>query len=215
MRKIKNILFDIDGTMTDSAPGIIQAYETVAKKLKVKPPSRERLRDFIGCPLRSSLASYVPTGKVEEAVRHYFHCYDHMRIGLTQNRVYNGIAEALAKLRSSQKQLYVVTAKIQDFTLPILNLFELEAFFKAVYAPASCEATEIGDQIRRAMEAEDMDPSETVMVGDRRFDLLGARANNIRFVGVSWGYGTRLELEEAGAEYIVDTPEELVELLAS
>lgn len=213
MQSIKNVLFDIDGTMTDSAPGIIQAYQTVATNLKIQAPPVEIIRDFIGRPLRSSLATYVPDGKVEEAVQHYFHCYDHMRVGLMQNGVYAGIKEALDQLKHSGKQLFVVTAKLLDFTLPILNLYELESFFKAVYAPESRAATEIGDQIRVAMETEKLDPAKTVMVGDRCYDKYGARENNIPFIGVSWGYGSRKELLEAGADHIVDTPTELAKLL--
>ncbi|MDD3183010.1 MAG: HAD hydrolase-like protein [Alphaproteobacteria bacterium] len=215
MKKIKHVLFDIDGTMTDSAPGIIRAYTVVAQKLKVMPPPVDVLRDFIGCPLRSSLESYIPKGKIEEAVRYYYYCYDYMRIGLTQNGVYDGVLAALGQVQESGKQLYVVTAKLSDFTLPILNLFELERYFKAVYAPHTCEATEIGDQIKLAIETEGLNPDATIMVGDRCYDMRGAQANNIDFIGVSWGYGSRQELQDAGVKYIVDTPAELVKLLAS
>ncbi|MGE4351722.1 MAG: HAD hydrolase-like protein [Bdellovibrionales bacterium] len=214
MKKVKNVLFDIDGTLTDSAPGIIQAYTVVAKKMKVSAPSIDSLRDFIGSPLRGSLATFVPKGKVEEAVKHYYHCYDYMRIGLTQNRVQDGVIDALTKIKFSGKRLYIVTAKLKDFTLPILNLFELETFFQNVYAPEVGEPSDMCDQIRNALVCEKLDLSETVMVGDRRFDFDGANNNHIGFIGVSWGYGPRRELELCGAKYIVDTPEELADLLA-
>lgn len=214
MNEIKHVLFDIDGTLTDSQSGIIRAYVTVAQKLKVAPPPIDELKGFIGCPLRTSLASFVPRDKIEDAVKHYYRCYDHMRIGLIQNRVYDGVREALAQIQLSGKQLYVVTAKLQDFTLPVLNLFELESFFKSVYAPNACEATDIGGQIKVALAAENLDPARTVMIGDRCYDKLGAQANNVGFIGVSWGYGSRQELKSCGAEHIVDTPDALAKLLS-
>lgn len=213
MNSIRHVLCDIDGTLTDSAPGIIRAYTVVAEKLKVPAPPPEKLRDFIGTSLRGNFATYVPHDKIELAVKHYHHCYDHMRIGLIENSIHDGTLDMLEAILSSGKKLYIVTAKLKDFTLPILNLFGLEPYFKSVYAPEYAEPVEMVDMIARAMKAEGLDPKETIMVGDRHKDLEGANANGIGFVGVSWGYGGRKELEKAGAKYIVDTQSELVSLL--
>jgi len=214
MKTVHNILFDLDGTLTDSAEGIIHAYAYSAKKLGITCPPRSEVMRFVGDPLRDNLASFVPADRVEEAVEYYLHCYDQMRFGLTENRVYDGVIQMLTALHDADKTLYVVTAKLEELALPILSRYGLEPFFKNVYAAArnGTDARK-SNLITQALASAELDPSSTVMIGDRSSDIVGAHQNGIWSIGVTWGYGSVAELSEAKPDALAGTPEELVGLL--
>lgn len=133
MQNVRSILFDLDGTLTDSAEGIIKAYSYAFRKVKVKAPDKKTIKLFIGSPLRKNIRDYVPPEKVEECVDHYFNFYDAHRVGFTDNRVYDGIHETLDALSRMNMNMYVVTAKLADLALPIVHMFGLDAYFKNVY----------------------------------------------------------------------------------
>lgn len=207
MHSIQSVLFDIDGTLTDSASGILKCYKCALNKVRVKIPSDESLKDFIDLPLRTNLASCMPADRIEDGVAYYMHCYDMMRVGLTENRVYDGIPELVRALYETQKSLFAVTSKLSDLTLPILNLFGLDTFFRNVYgSPSDGAGVEKGVLVVRALQTETLDPAKTIMIGDRFYDIQAAQQNAIRSVGVTWGYGGEEELRDAGADYIVTNP---------
>jgi phosphoglycolate phosphatase len=214
----KICLFDLDGTLTDPALGISKSYQKALAAFGIAE-ELPNLTRFIGPPLRGVFSEVygLSAEETERAVaefRKYF-----ATTGLYENEVYPGIIEMLQRLREVDITMAVATSKVTEYTQRILEHFKLAEYFAFVSGDEmDGSQTKNGKQeiIRLAWEA--LDPARkitTVMIGDREHDILGAKANNLASIGVTWGYGSRAELEAAGADWIVDTPGELVELLLS
>ncbi len=205
------ILFDLDGTLTDSSPGIINSVVYALKKMGVEPPARESLFSFIGPPLKQSFRRRYGFDEMQcdAAVRYYREYF--AAGGLFENAVYPGIPEALRRLRDAGKKLCVATSKPELFSLQIVEHFGLSAYFEAVCGAAMDETrTEKAQVIRYALDRLGISPADCLMVGDREHDVLGAReAGNIPCLGALWGYGSREELTAAGAAALAETPEEM------
>lgn len=211
----KTILFDLDGTLTDSAPGITNsvAYALAHFGIHEKP---ENLLKFIGPPLNESLSEFYgfsPEQTVEAITvfRKYF-----VEKGWCENAPYPGIADLLRDLQAAGKQLMVATSKPEVQAVRILKHFGLAQYFDQICgAPLGNEdGAKKSAVIRRALEcAEDL--SRTVMVGDRRHDVAGAKETGLPCIGVLYGYGGREELEKAGAAFIAEDMAALKKLLLS
>jgi len=207
---IKYILFDLDGTLTDPKPGITRCIQYSLGKLDKPVPPVEELLWCIGPPLLDSFKKLLApeTGMAEKALSLYRVRFN--REGKFENNVYPGIPELLQELTNSGFILYTATSKPYIFAREILTHFNLSRFFKNVYG-SELDGTRNSkcDLIAHLLEFENIPPHQTVMVGDRCYDVAGAKHCNILTLGVTYGYGSRAELEAAGAEAISDSPKNI------
>lgn len=208
----KTILFDLDGTLTDSGEGIINCAILALEHFGLPIPSRETLRVFVGPPLHESFIRFgVPAEKAEEAVEVYRSRY--IPIGKFENTPYPGIRQLLERLKAEGHKLYVATSKPEQMSTDILEHFDLAKYFDRICG-ASLDTSRTDKAAVIAYLQELTEKSEnTIMVGDTKFDVIGAKKHGIPTIGVSWGYGTVEELQEAGAVTIAHSMEELYRYL--
>lgn len=210
------LLFDLDGTLTDSAEGILKSVREVLVHYGIAVPDEEKLREFIGPPLRMTFAKYgVPAEEIENALKRYRSRY--FSVGKFENRPYDGIAELLDRLRAAGFRIYVATSKPEDLAVEILRHFGLAERFDLICgALIGAGRDSKAKVIEHLFEEIGVDPREgkAVMIGDTAFDVLGAKAVGLEAIAVTWGYGSETEMAAAGAAHTVSTPEELYALLA-
>ena len=210
----KTILFDLDGTLTDSGEGIINCAILALEHFGLPIPSREEMRVFVGPPLHESFVRHgVPADRADEAVAVYRSRY--IPVGKYENTPYSGIRELLETLKSHGHRLFVATSKPEGMSVDILQHFDLAKYFNGICGASmdtsrSTKEAVIGYLLEQNGSAENM-----VMVGDTVFDITGAAAHGIPAIGVSWGYGNVTDMEKAGAIAIAHSPEELLSLLES
>ena len=213
--KYNTILFDLDGTLTDPAVGITGGVAYALDYFGDKYESRKQLEEFIGPPLREHFMEFcsVDREKGEEYVTKYREYYAEK--GIFENKVYDGIEDLLDCLKKAGKKIVLATSKPEKFALIILEHFGLKKYFDFVAgALMSNTRTKKDEVIAFALEnIGPIDISSTIMVGDRHHDVEGAEKFGIKTIGVTFGYGSHMELEDAGAVKIVDTVEELKEEL--
>jgi phosphoglycolate phosphatase len=209
-------LFDLDGTLIDSEHGIVACVKHALAKLDVPAPSQEELRDWIGPPLRHSFAPLLDHDPLRiDAAVEYYHERFHTD-GWREHSIYPGIEMLIQRLLASGHQLAVVTSKPQRHAAPIIAHLPFGDAFLRLYGPSPNSAhSEKASMIAAALADFGARPEQTVMIGDRRFDIEGAVANDVRGIGVLWGFGSRAELEQAGASAIAATPDELAALLTA
>ena len=209
------VLFDLDGTLIDSEIGITGSMVHALRALDVEPPSRETLRSWIGPPLQASFPQVLgeDPARVDLAVQHYRQRFD--ATGWSEHSVYPGIADVVSMLAERGDRLAVVTSKIADLARRIVAHLPFGHHFEAVYAPGpgvrTCEKAALIAQALRELGGS---PDRSSMIGDRRFDIHGARANGVRAVGVLWGFGDSAGLQAAGADHLVAEPAQIAESLA-
>jgi phosphoglycolate phosphatase len=208
------ILLDLDGTLIDSQPGILSSCRAALRALGHVPGPMNDLSAVIGPPvddvMRFLLAPYGDD-RIGEAVAVYR--ADYGERGLFESVAYPGIIEALKELKQAGTQLYLATSKRTIFARRILDYLNLTSFFDGVYGSEPGGALDHKPElISHILSQHALTQSSCVMVGDRRYDISGAHANRMRALGVLWGYGTRDELEAAGADRLVARPELLAEM---
>lgn len=208
----KTILFDLDGTLTDSGEGIINCAILALEHFGLPIPDREALRVFVGPPLHETFIKFgVPADKADEAVAVYRSRY--VPIGMFENTPYPGIRELLDALKKQGHKLYVATSKPEWMAQEILKKFQLDSYFDLICgATMDTSRTEKSQVIAYLLE-QTGDVSHAIMVGDTKYDVIGASAHSIPTIGVSWGYGTVEDMQSAGAAAIAYTTQELLELL--
>ncbi len=207
------MLLDLDGTLTDPYDGITRSVSHALDRMDLPPLDERQLRAFIGPPLQDQFAALGLDGRqVATAVALYRERFTDR--GLYENRVYEGVPEALAALRAAHLRLAVATSKPTLFAKRIATHFGLSEHLDLV-AGATMDGArrKKADIISFALTALCIDPDDAVMVGDRAQDVFGARAHGMRSIGVAWGYAEPGELESAGADAVVTTPADLVEAL--
>lgn len=208
----KAILFDLDGTLTDSGEGIMNCAELALRHFDLPIPDRQKMREFVGPPLDATFIRFgVPADKTDEAIRVYRSRYT--TIGLFENFPYPGIEDALIALRSQGHRLFVATSKPESMSVQILEKFGLAKYFEKI-----CGATFDGSRSSKSdviayLLDQVNDITNTIMVGDTTYDVIGAAKHKIDTIGVSWGYGKVEDMEKVGAKAIAHTMEELVSLL--
>lgn len=211
----KYVLFDLDGTITDSAIGITNSVAYALKRWNIEVEDKSTLNCFVGPPLAQSFEKYFGFSKEQalEAVDEYRVYYRDR--GIFENLVYPGIPELLAELRARGKKLILATSKPEHFAKQILDHFDLAKFFDlAAGATMDSSRTKKELVIKYALsELGVSDPSECIMVGDRDQDVVGARKNNIDCIGVLYGYGDLAELETANAAYIAETVQDIMKYI--
>ena len=212
-----HIFFDLDGTLTDPAQGITNSFVHALKYYGLQIPSYEELCKLIGPPLPYSFETTFgfDHDKAMEAVGKYREYFADR--GLFENKVYPGIPELLQKLRAQGKHLLVATSKPQEYSIRILEHFNLAQYFDFICGSLMDESrSKKSEVIAYALECcglgEDA-KDKVLMVGDRFHDIEGAKANHVKSCGVLFGYGSRQELEDAGADYIARDIQELLKIL--
>lgn len=208
------ILFDLDGTLTDSYDGIINGVLYALGKLGENTPELSELKRFIGPPLYKSFSDlFCGDGqKAMRAVAAYREYYSER--GWQENRVYDGVELMLSTLKSARKKLYVATSKPEITSVKILEHFGLDRYFDyiagATLDKSRAEKTQV---MEYAITICGIAKNSAVMVGDRRYDIEGAKAVGIKSIGVLYGYGDRDELETSGADFIAQTPDDVINLI--
>jgi phosphoglycolate phosphatase len=207
------VLFDLDGTLTDSKPGILNCLETTLLSHNVRWEGP--LDHFIGPPVETWTKELLPHGDAEAQAalsRDYRTCYDQK--GWAENSVYEGIPELLRTLTSQGFRLYVCTSKQEHFARRILEKFELAEYFTAIHGDRA-EFTNHSkvELMAHLLQQESLDPADTWMIGDRKFDLEAAHSNGVRVIAVSYGYGSVDELVAGNPIAVCATPAEVLKVL--
>lgn len=208
------VFFDLDGTLTDPGEGITNSVMFALKRFGIEVTDRRKLYPFIGPPLTDSFMEYYGFSHEQAmlAIKYYREYYE--PTGIFENKLYGGISDMLKALKAAGKTLVLATSKPENMAIRVLKKYEIFEPFDFVCGASMDETrTEKADVIRYALSVSGVSPKNAVMVGDRKYDILGAHANGMQAVGVLFGYGTKDELEAAGAEHTVADVEELKEYL--
>jgi phosphoglycolate phosphatase len=211
--QIPSLIFDLDGTLTDSKPGILGCLRKVldARRISYSGP----LDHFVGPPVEDWAVELLPNGSDEERAalaREYRASYT--REGWNNNSVYEGVAGMLTRLEQAGFPLYVCTSKLEHTAVRILETFGLAQFFTAIYGDrAEYESHSKVDLLGLLLDDLELDKAATWMVGDRIHDIEAAHANGIRCLAAAWGYGTRDEWNLADA--VAATPAEALDCFQS
>lgn len=207
---MKQILFDLDGTLTDSGEGIMHCTELTLAHYGLPIPPRSEMRSMVGPPLRDSFLRFgIAYEELDNAVAYYRKHY--LAVGQYENEPYSGIRQLLEKLTAEGNRLYLATSKPETMAADILQYFHLKQYFSII-----CGAFPGGRSTKEEVIAHLLTQLDTrenlVMVGDTIYDVKGATFHNIPCIAVAWGYGVVADMEAAGA-IIAKTAEELYELL--
>ena len=206
------ILFDLDGTLTDSGEGIINCASLALEHFGIAVPDRETMRVFVGPPLDKTFREFgVPADRTDEAIRVYRSRY--IPIGRFENTPYPGIRELLETLRDRGHRLFIATSKPEGMSVEILEHFGLAHFFTDICGATMDGSRSTKEDVIAYLFGKNKGEGKILMVGDTVYDILGAKAHGIPAIGVAWGYGNVRDMTEAGAIAIAGSTEELLELL--
>ncbi|MCI9123029.1 MAG: HAD family hydrolase [Eubacterium sp.] len=211
----QTIIFDLDGTISDSGLGIMNTAVHTLEKFGITVSDRSELRKFIGPPLQYSFSQFYGLSEEDtaKAVAYYRAYYSEK--GLYENTLYDGMADLLRKLHEEGYRLIVATSKLEPFAVRILQHFGVAQYFTFI-AGSNADTTRSSKEevLAYALEKGNVtDRTSAVMVGDREYDIIGAKAAGLDSVGVLYGYGSRKELEAAGATYIAPEVPDLLRIL--
>ena len=208
---LEAIYFDLDGTLTDPKPGITRSIQYALQKLDHPAiPTEDELTWCIGPPLRASFAKILGAeDHADLAVTLYRERFSD--IGLYENAVYDGISDILTTLSQSGRRMFVATSKPHVFATRIVEHFGLRHHFEHVFG-SELDGTRVdkSDLLAYALKIADVDPSKTLMIGDRSHDMVGAGNNGMKGIGVLYGYGSEAELIGAGALHVCATPQAIL-----
>ncbi|MDR0952546.1 MAG: HAD hydrolase-like protein [Oscillospiraceae bacterium] len=205
------ILFDFDGTLCDTAAGVMGAYRIVLGRLGIPIPTEETLKSFVGPPLFETFTKVfeLDTREAIEAVNIFREVY--AEGGARQYEIFNGVPEMLAALREAGARLAVATSKMEEVARRMCCERGIEKYFELIAGSLPDNSRSGKEQIISfALERLGLpDAAEALMVGDRFYDVVGAKKRGMRSMGVLYGYGSRGELAGAGADYLAESPEEV------
>lgn len=210
--KYQILIFDLDGTLTDSKDGIFSGFEYSLAKLGIPMDPKIDFNDFIGPPLSHSFKKHFHLqGKENDrAVKIYREYYE--RKGMFQNRLYDGVLETLTRLKNSNHILILATMKLLQYTETIMAHFAINDFFQKVYAPGPGQLVEDKINLLRELKTE-IKGSSYLMIGDRNIDIQSAKANAITACAVTYGYGSMAELTAEDPDFMIDDVRELLKIV--
>ena len=207
------ILFDLDGTLTDSMEGVIRSAQYMQEKMGLEVWDFDDLRFMVGPPLIESFTKELamPFAEAEKGIEVFRERYS--TIGLFENKVFPGIVEMLETLQAKGKRMAVATSKKEDLAVRILEHFDIAKYMEVIGGDmreaGRDNKAKVIDYVLETMQAK---KDDVIMVGDRKFDIVGAHAIGIPCIAVEWGYGDRAEFEAHDADYIVSTTEDVADL---
>ena len=210
----KTAIFDLDGTITDSGPGIMNAIRYAVKKRGLPDVPEEVLRSFIGPPLKEQFRSVFGLSDDEGTIMVATYREYYGEKGIFENRVYDGVPEVFQKLQEAGVRILMATSKPEKYAKQIAEHFGFAKYFD--FIGGACmdgRRTDKHDVIEYVIDSCKVCRENTVMIGDRRHDMIGASKAGIRSIGVLYGYGSREELERAGADMIAVTPDDISKLI--
>ena len=212
-----NVLFDLDGTLTDPAQGIVRCIQYSLGTLQMSCPPDDELTSYIGPPLRQTFISLCNSADgvlIERAIAIFRERFS--TVGLFENIPYSEVPSMLQQLNSGSYRLFVATSKPQVFAQRILQHFGLADHFEEICGnDLEGSLDDKAELLRQLLVNRSLDPTETVMVGDRKHDVIAAKKNDLISVGVTYGYGSSVELIEAGVDYLCHSPTEVVSLISN
>lgn len=206
------VIFDMDGTLMESAEGIINSAIPPFHHFGLPVPSYEEMLTFVGPPLWDSFIKYgVPEKDADEAIRIYRQRYT--TVGKFEAHPFEGMAALLQRLRDAGVRLFIATSKPENMALEIAANFQLDTYFERIVGASLDASRRTKEDVIAYLLSHTEGIEQAVMVGDTAFDVLGAAQHGIPTIGVSWGYGKEADMEKAGAIAIADTMDELFTLL--
>lgn len=211
----RHILFDLDGTLIDPKKGVTGSFIHALQALGMPAPSADELHWVIGPPLRDSFSDVLGEEgrhRVPEAIRLYRERY--AQVGMHEHQLYPGIREMLQRLHDQSRTLWVATSKPEIFARQIIESLGLKPFFQNVHgSQLDGIRGDKGELIAFILQSEGLDARDCVMVGDRKYDAIGAAKNGMPSIGAGWGYGTSEELLAAGAATVCEKPGDVAAFL--
>ena len=214
---ISNILFDLDGTLTDPKDGITRCIQFALEQLGVASPGVDQLEWCIGPPLRGSFSRLLNSKDgplLDQALFNYRKRFS--ETGMFENVIYPGVIPSLRRIKAAGIRVFLATSKPQVFAKQILDHFDLSPFFDAVYgSELNGHLSDKGELVAHILDAESLDPKMTLIVGDRSHDIIGGKKNYIMTAAVSYGYGSREELTSFKPDFIFDTISDLAAFIES
>ncbi|MBQ8392829.1 MAG: HAD family hydrolase [Clostridia bacterium] len=215
MKNYTTVFFDLDGTLVDSGEGVRNSVEYALKKFNIEVTDKDKLSCFIGPPLTVSFKTFYgfDDEKADLGVVYYREYYKDK--GIFEGYVYEGIEECLKRLKEAGKRVMVATSKPEEYAKRVLEKFGIAKYFDFIAGATMDEKTRANKiQIMQyAFDSCGVSPSDVIMVGDRCFDIEGAKNFGMECVAVLYGYGSEEEFLKYGAEYIVNSPEEVANLI--
>jgi len=208
--KIQNILFDLDGTLTDPKEGIVNSILYALDKLDIQENHINELDTFIGPPLRGSFKERynLSDNLADKAVTFYREYFAEK--GLYENQVYTGVVEFLEFLVSQKYQLFLATSKPTVFSDKILRHFNLHKYFTGIVGSnLDNTRTDKSEVIAYVISTYNLQPKNSIMVGDRKLDIIGAKNSSMRSIAVTWGYGSLEEITQHKPDFIVNSYNEM------
>lgn len=207
MTSITAIFFDLDGTLVDSSIGIHNAFTHTFKELGMPSPDAKTIRGFMGPPLESSFATCLPKDQISEAVQIYRSYYK--KKGIHEAQLFPQIVDLLEEL-SSNYPLYITTTKNTPTAQDMTKNLGIYHFFDGIYG-SSPEAPHKEDVIHLALQTHQLAPEQAIIIGDTKFDMLGAQETGIQKLAVTWGFGEQADLLNYHPDYIAHTSLEVLE----
>lgn len=204
-----HVFFDLDGTLTDPKLGFVRSIRFALSELNIEFGPDTNFESYIGPPLHDTFRKLCgDSHSVEDAVSLYRERY--AETGLFENELYEGILECLEQIYGTAESIHVATSKPTVFSKRIIEHFGLDQYFNVVFGSnldgSLSDKTEL---LEHVLETQGIAPQDAVMIGDRRFDMIGAKNHGISALGVLWGYGSEEELKNAGADVIFTHPKEI------
>ena len=209
MSSLSAIFFDLDGTLVDSSIGIHNGFTYTFEQLGVPSPDAKTIRGFMGPPLETSFASCLPADQVETAIQLYRSYYKEK--GVYEAQLFPQIKNLLTEL-AQQYPLYITTTKNTPTAIDMTSNFEINQFFDGIYG-SSPQALHKADVIRQAITTHDLAPEKVVIVGDTKFDMIGAQETGIKKLAVTWGFGEERDLMGYNPDWIAHHPTDILQHL--
>lgn len=209
MSSLSAIFFDLDGTLVDSSIGIHNGFTYAFEQLGVPSPDTKTIRSFMGPPLETSFSSCLPADQIELAIQLYRSYYK--KKGVYEAQLFPQIKDLLTEL-AKQYPLYITTTKNTPTAIDMTSNFEINQFFDGIYG-SSPQALHKADVIRQALTAHNLAPENVVIVGDTKFDMIGAQETGIKKLAVTWGFGDEKDLMTYQPDWVAHQPTDILRQL--